>query len=187
MTILAIVTLHVCEHISGCCTNVMAAAGDDVIALRAELVRLQELMESKNAQLICKDEVISSKNAQLSCKDEVIARKDTLLARTLEELQHFKAAANSMPPDAADRRCDAEQPSSKRQRMCISSSRSSFEPATPLDRDDILDQIFGFVGGGDHAYTAGVSSRWRDKYLQYCAQISTQTVTRSLSLDSAVC
>jgi hypothetical protein len=34
----------------------------------------------------------------------------------------------------------------------------------------VLDQIFSYVGGGDHLYTGGVSRRWRGRYLQHCAQ-----------------
>jgi hypothetical protein len=57
-------------------------------------------------------------------------------------------------------------------RQCVtsssSSSSSSIELAAPLDKDDILDQVFTYVGGGDHLYVGGVSRRWRGRYLQHC-------------------
>jgi hypothetical protein len=50
---------------------------------------------------------------------------------------------------------------------------NSSRQASPLDRDELLDQIFSYVGGGDHLFVAGVSRRWRGRYLQYCADKST--------------
>jgi hypothetical protein len=47
-------------------------------------------------------------------------------------------------------------------RQCvINSSNSSVELALPLDKDDILDHVFSYVGGGDHLYVAGVNRSWR--------------------------
>jgi hypothetical protein len=45
--------------------------------------------------------------------------------------------------------------------------------AAALEKDEILDQIFSYVGGGDHLYVAGIYRKWRGKYLQYCAQATT--------------
>jgi hypothetical protein len=47
------------------------------------------------------------------------------------------------------------------------------EQSSPLDKDELLDEIFGYVGRGDHLFVAGVSRRWRGRYLQYCADRST--------------
>jgi hypothetical protein len=169
----------------------MAAIGDEVITLKAEVLRLKELMASKDEVIARKNEVIASKTAQLSskdaqllCKDEVIASKvesTALLSRTVEELQQYKALSNFKPAAAADNEHDFQQPISKRPRMSknsntsnsnCSSNSSNVEVASPLDKAEILDHVFGFVGGGDHAYTAGVSRRWRARYMQYCAQDS---------------
>jgi hypothetical protein len=169
----------------------MAAIGDEVIALRAQVLRLKELMASKGEVIASKNEVIASKTAQLSskdaqllCKDEVIATKvesTALLSRTVEELQQYKSLSVSKPIDAAaDSRLDSEPPSSKRQRWYINCSSSSAEIASPLDKDEILDQIFSYVGGGDHLYIGGVNRRWRGRYLQYCARNSTSKCNRKL-------
>eukprot|EP00953_Heterococcus_sp_UTEX-ZZ885_P003347 2338-Heterococcus_DN1.PRE.2 len=164
------------------------ASKDEVIASKNEVIASKSAqLSSKDAQLLCKD-------AQLSTKDEVIASKaemNALLSRTVEELQQHKICASSGKPAdaAADHRLDSEQPSSKRQRLqsSSSSSSSSFEIASPLDKDEVLDQIFGFVGGGDHLYVGGVSRRWGGRYMQYCAQNSSPSynekcVTRQRSL-----
>jgi hypothetical protein len=174
----------------------MSAAGDENATLRAEVLRLKELIASKDVQLACKDEVIASrneviasKNAQLSCKDDLVTSKVAviaLLSRTVEELQQYKLSATSSKADysAGETKHGCEQPS-KRQRLHNGSS--SFEVASPLDKDEILDHILGFVGGGDHLYIGGVSRRWRGRYMQYCAQNSssdydTKFVTRHRSV-----
>ena len=40
--------------------------------------------------------------------------------------------------------------------------------------------MFGYVGGGDHLYIAGVSRRWRGRYMQYCAQVSASEQEKKL-------
>jgi Ankyrin repeats (many copies) len=42
------------------------------------------------------------------------------------------------------------------------------EDTPPLKNDQILDHIFGFVGVGDYAYTAGVCRKWRGRYITLC-------------------
>jgi hypothetical protein len=142
-------------------------------ALRAENARLQELISikdqlltSREHLLASKDQLLISKDAQLAMKDELLAAKDQLLltskgasARTAEGLQQYEDLAQHSDESA------------KRQRLL--SSTSSFETASPLDKDEVLDQVFSYVGGGDHLFVAGVSSRWRRRYLQYCALNST--------------
>jgi hypothetical protein len=160
------------------------AAVDEMTALRAEVLRLKELMTvkdqllvSKDAQLASKEEVIASKvemiaskNAQLSSKDEVTACKEALLSRSAKELQQYQnSTASKKSAAAGDDRPDAEQPCSKRQRL-HSSSSSNVKEASALDKDEVLDHVYGFVGGGDHLYVGGVSRRWRGRYMQYCAQ-----------------
>jgi hypothetical protein len=167
----------------------MPAVSDEVTALRAENARLKELMASKDALLAGKDEVIASKTAQLSTKDEVIVSKvevNALLLRTVEELQQYKhSVLSSKPAAAADSEHDAQQPSSKWQRMCNHSSSgsrssSSFEAASPIDKDEILDHVLGCVGGVDHLYVGGVSRRWKGRYMQYCVQSTTSAHDKKL-------
>jgi hypothetical protein len=36
------------------------------------------------------------------------------------------------------------------------------------------DHMFSYVGGGDHLYVAGVSRKWRGRYMQHCAKTATR-------------
>jgi hypothetical protein len=45
--------------------------------------------------------------------------------------------------------------------------------SSPLNKDELLEHVLGYVGGGDHLYVAGVSRRWRGRYLQYCVLSTT--------------
>jgi hypothetical protein len=127
-------------------------------ALRAEVARLQELVAVK-------DQLLTSKDAQLAMKDELLAAKDQLLlaskgaaAPTAEEPQQYKGS---------------DQHSDERAKRPRLQSSSSFERAAPLDKDEVLDQVFSYVGGGDHLYVGGVSRRWKGKYLRHCVLHST--------------
>jgi hypothetical protein len=89
---------------------------------------------------------------------ELLAAKDQLLAckegtgRPTEELRQYKGS-------------DHPDDNIKRRRLYHS---SSLEGASPLDRDEVLDQILSYIGGGEHLYIAGVSRRWRGRYLRFC-------------------
>jgi hypothetical protein len=135
----------------------MESQGEELSRLRAEVVSLKELLTSNIAHL---STVIAAKDEVISSKDELLASRTAELQRCNEELVQHRAA--SFDAAAAD--------SSKRQRLHYSSTAES-----ALDRDDVLD-VFSFVGGGDHLYIAGVSRRWRDRYIQYCEKSSTAGV-----------
>jgi hypothetical protein len=129
----------------------METADEELKRLRAENSSLLQLRD-KDAEIIaCKDELLAT-------KDEFLASRAVELQRCHELLQQRSAIAGS---DAADSR--------KRQRLHDSS-------VLPLDRDEVLDRVFRFVGGGDHLYVSGVSRRWRGRYLGHCAQNSTSDI-----------
>jgi hypothetical protein len=148
-------------------------------ALRAEVARLQELvavkdqqlLASKDAQLSLKDQLLTSKEAQLAMKDKLLASRTEETKRLKRELQLRDASLNASAGELWEG-------SSKRQRVHDSSSSSSSSSCgcfaeSPLDKDELLDQVFSYVGGGDHLYVAGVSRRWRGRYMQYCVLNST--------------
>eukprot|EP00953_Heterococcus_sp_UTEX-ZZ885_P004817 3085-Heterococcus_DN1.PRE.1 len=115
-------------------------------ALRADNDRLQELVAVKDAQLVLKEELLTS-----------LAEKVKLLKRELQ----LRVAP-----------LDASNP--KRQRVHDNCSGSSIV-LSALEKEELLDEVFSFVGGGDHLYAAGVSRLWRGRYLQYCARATTAT------------
>jgi hypothetical protein len=134
-------------------------------ALRAEVARLQELVAVKEQVLSSREQLLASKDAQLAMKDELLAAKDQLLASTEG---HTARSAKVLNQHEGSEQQSGE--SVKRQRLHNS---SGFAGASPLNRDEVLDQIFSYVGGGDHLFAAGVSRRWRDRYLRHCALHST--------------
>jgi hypothetical protein len=129
----------------------METQGEELSRLRAENASSKQLLASKDAQL-------TSNAALLACKDDLLASRAAELQRCNELLQ-YRVAAPEPFAGAAD--------SCKRQRLHYSSTAES-----PLDRDDILDHVFSFVGGGDHLYIGGVSRRWRGRYMRHCVQTS---------------
>jgi hypothetical protein len=123
----------------------MESAGDEM--LKAEILRLKEVMAVKDQLLAAQGQLLASS-------------KDSNRAHVAAELEQY-AGADPLSDNSL-----------KRQRLHNSSS-SSLEGVSPLDKDEVLDQIFSYVGGGDHLYVGGVSRRWRGRYMQYCAQAST--------------
>eukprot|EP00953_Heterococcus_sp_UTEX-ZZ885_P003353 2338-Heterococcus_DN1.PRE.8 len=121
---------------------------------------------------------ISHLKAQLSAekqasrlKDQLLASKDQLLAKN--EALAALSAENMAVKTKQLQQCsvnETENTAARQHRRHGVASFRSCEGASPLDNDEILDQIFSYVGGGDHLYVAAVSRRWRGRYMQYCAQ-----------------
>jgi hypothetical protein len=142
-------------------------ASEELSRLRAELASSKQLLTSKDAQLLaCKDEL-------LACKDQLVATKDELLASRAAEVQHCQELLQHTRKASAAESDAVAAGSSKRQRLQDCS-------VSPLARDDVLDNVFSYVGGGDHLYTGGVSRRWRGRYIQYCAQTSSAESDKKL-------
>jgi hypothetical protein len=157
----------------------METAGEELSRLRAENSCLKQLLESKYAQLAQCSLVIASNAALLACKDE-------LLVNRAEELQRLKSLTSFADLHGASTSATLEKLAAERQHAYDSSSNSTVI-AAPLDRDELLNVVFSFVGGGDHLYVGGVCRRWRGLYIQYCAQNSasefdTKLVTRHRSV-----
>ena len=82
---------------------------------------------------------------------ELLASKDSLLTAKDKELQ-------SLLPSYSE---DGGRP--KRARLAAEGGS-----ACPLNKDEILDEVFSFVGLGEYYYVAGVSRRWRGRYIKLC-------------------
>jgi hypothetical protein len=54
------------------------------------------------------------------------------------------------------------------QQQCRKLNRWADFWVCPLDKDEILDAVFGYVGLGEYYYVAGVSRRWRGRYIKLC-------------------
>jgi hypothetical protein len=51
---------------------------------------------------------------------------------------------------------------------CQKIARFADNSASPLDKDELLDQVFGYEGLSEYIYAADVSRRWRGRYLKMC-------------------
>jgi hypothetical protein len=102
----------------------------------------------------------------IASKAKLLASRTAELQRCKQELLQHRGVTYGSDAAAGDK--------SKRQRLHSSNAES------PLGRDDLLDAVFSFVGGGDHLYMGGVSKRWRGRYIQYCVQNSTAAVDSKL-------
>jgi hypothetical protein len=133
--------------------------------LRAEIARLQALVAVKDQMLI-------SKETQLTAQGELLAsqaEETKLLKRELQLHAASSDAGGHMDGNA------------KRQHLHDRSrlNQQAGPLASPLDIDDVLDQIFSYVGGGEHFYIAGVSRRWRGRYLRPCVLNSTSELDKN--------
>jgi septal ring factor EnvC (AmiA/AmiB activator) len=123
------------------------APASTVAGLRAENALLREQLNAERCASQQKVEQLLIKNgAALSAlKDEV---------RSIRKSEPRNPRESQAAPVAQR----------KRQHVSSSSSGSSSTDTTaPLDKDYILDNVFGYVGGGDHLYIAGVNRRWRGR------------------------
>jgi hypothetical protein len=98
--------------------------------------------------------------AENSSYEQLLLSSDVQLPACKNELLASRAAGSAAPD-------------SERQLLGDSS-------VLPLDRDDVLVEVFSYVGGGDHLYVSGVCRRWRDRYMQYCVHNSTSELDDKL-------
>jgi hypothetical protein len=119
-------------------------ADREVIILRAEL-------RSREEQMQAKDQLLASQK-------QVIACKDALIMQTKAELQRYRDSAHPIT-------------SSGSQQLQHNGSRCHV--ALALDKNKVLDQVFSFVGGGEHLFVGGVNRKWRGRYLRHCVLNST--------------
>jgi phage-related minor tail protein len=131
----------------------MTPASNTPAALRTENSQLQEQLTAANKHASdLKDKLLASKDQLLAKNDALSALKDEIMALKIKHAE--QCSTNGADVTAGFH--------SKRQ--CVA-SRSSVEAAAPLDKDELLDHVFGYEGGGDHFYVGGVSRRWRGRYM----------------------
>eukprot|EP00953_Heterococcus_sp_UTEX-ZZ885_P003356 2338-Heterococcus_DN1.PRE.11 len=137
------------------------APASAVAGLKAENALLREQLHAERCASQQKVEQLLIKNgAALSAlKDEV---------RSIRKSERRSSRESDPAPFA------------QRKRHSSSSGSSSTDITAPLDKNDILDNVFGCVGGGDHLYVGGVSRTWRGRYMQLCAQTTTSAQDKKL-------
>jgi hypothetical protein len=128
-----------------------AALQTEVKTLRAQLLHAQE---------------VSTINA------ERLADKNALIAAKNSELQSLRLLAASQAQQLAAERASAAELDSKRARLDDSWS--------PLERDEILDTVFSYVGIEDYIYTGAVSRRWKGRYTKLCYSVTGESKKHKL-------
>jgi hypothetical protein len=126
----------------------METAGEELSRLRAVNAHLKQLLVSRYTQAAQRS--VASPAAYTMIADKAKFAFSSAV-RWLKSL--FQTSAGSLAP-------------------VLKMTSAIFDEQTALDKDDVLDHVFSFVGGGDHLYTGGVCRNWRGRYMQYCAQSS---------------
>jgi hypothetical protein len=156
----------------------------------AVLETARELREAKDAVIASKDAVIaelraskaavekSDDNAQLISlqskqeqhakhTDALLAQQAQEIAATKDRLQQLEAANSS----SSTIRNSSSSSSSNHTDLLIPLQKRapcSVPLVQALDKDEILDEIFSFVGVKEWLYVGAVCRRWRGRYLSMC-------------------
>jgi hypothetical protein len=92
------------------------------------------------------------------------------LAAIKQQLAHIAAAIERLSgtPVLTCNAMQQQQQQQQQQQHRPQRARIADESSSPLDRDELLDRIFCYVGIGDYLYAAGVSRRWKGRYTKLC-------------------
>jgi hypothetical protein len=94
---------------------------------------------------------------QLAELEQRVASKDALIAQLRKKSAGSKGASNSNSSRGG-------KGSAKQQK------RQHVDDTCALDKDEVLDDIFSFVGCKEWAFVAGVCRRWRGRYFSMCVK-----------------
>jgi hypothetical protein len=164
---------------------------DEIIAeLRSSKAALDAVIASKEAVIESKDALIQSKDAVIQSKTAVIEAKDKLLVKLQEPLLVGDQRPDSFASSGAETAALAERLAVAE--ACLqqleaaggsdggktsSLALSDREPKRaccasghlqPLEKDEVLDEIFSYVGRKERLYVGGACRRWRGRYLSMC-------------------
>jgi cell division protein FtsB len=130
---------HELHLLSLACNHIVLTAEMEAIAAKLDAVQ-QQLAESKQ-------DFVQLANSQAAMQASMAQLQSTLSKQT-----------GTTSASSAD----------ESQQHCKKLARRADDCVSPLDKDVILDEVFSFVGGGDYYYAAGVSRRWRGRYIKLC-------------------
>eukprot|EP00953_Heterococcus_sp_UTEX-ZZ885_P011438 6618-Heterococcus_DN1.PRE.4 len=129
----------------------------DMATLTAENASLKQKIEHMRAQMSLQQELVAAQKVALTARDGEVQA-----LRALTSLRTECGSAGVTPGSTA-----ASSPEEQRQRkrVCVVDDSSL---RSPLDKDELLDTVFSYVGVGDYYFVAGVSRKWRGRYLKLC-------------------
>jgi hypothetical protein len=158
--------------------------------LRQQLSSKDEVIAELRASKVALDEshraVTKSKDAVIHSKDALIEAKNKLLVKIQESLVQQPASPSGSSANTAltERLAAAEARLQQLESVCGASGgeRSSLalsdreqkraryapECTLSLEKDEVLDDIFSFVGRKEWLYAGGVCRQWRGRYLSMC-------------------
>jgi hypothetical protein len=117
----------------------------------------QQLMHA-HADKALQQELLAAKDSELSAQRAALAAKDG-------ELQALRALASVQAACSAGAAPCTIGVDAQRKRACVVDNSSV---SSPLDKDELLDTVFSYVGMGDYFFAAGVCRRWRGRYIKLC-------------------
>jgi hypothetical protein len=94
---------------------------------------------------------------QLAALEKLVASKNSLIV----ELRKQSADSKSKSSSKSKSKSKSNKESSKQQKL---------DDSCALDKDEVLDEIFSFIGCKEWAYVAGVCRRWRGSYFSMCVK-----------------
>eukprot|EP00953_Heterococcus_sp_UTEX-ZZ885_P029642 15720-Heterococcus_DN1.PRE.1 len=127
---------------------------NDIATLTAENASLKQQIEHMRAQMSLQQELVAAQKVALTARDGKL--------QALRALADLRAECGSAGATSGSVTASSLEEQRKRARVRDSSVRS------PLDKDEILDEVFSYVGVGDYYFVAGVSRRWRGRYIKLC-------------------
>jgi hypothetical protein len=130
-------------------------------------------IELLQQQLSLKDEIIENKDAVIEAKDKLLAQRSDLASRASSSADTTALAQRLA---AAEERLQQLETAGSAHGGASSSGglhepkRARYAPgcSQPLEKDEVLDEIFSYVGRKEWLYTGGVCRRWRGRYLSMC-------------------
>eukprot|EP00953_Heterococcus_sp_UTEX-ZZ885_P029644 15720-Heterococcus_DN1.PRE.3 len=129
-----------------------------------QIALLEQKLTQAHAEKALQQDLLAAKEGELRAQRAALVAKDSEL-QALRALISARAACGSA--DAVSGSTTASSPEEQRKRVCVVDDSSV---RSPLDKDEILDEVFSYVGVGDYFFVAGVCRKWRDRYLQYCCR-----------------
>jgi hypothetical protein len=127
----------------------------NIASLNSENALLKQQLVHAQAEKSLQQSLLAAQRVALAAKDGEVQA-----LRALASLGIACGSAGATPGSTSASSRDEQR---KRARVVDDSSLRS-----PLDKDELLDTVFSYVGVDDYLFAAGVCRRWRGRYIKLC-------------------
>jgi hypothetical protein len=131
-----------------------------VTALQAQLSQVQQQL-AQHAQ-----QMASRHQAQQQRFDQLVADQSELKQQLFQLVTTSQSKLGTAAGTGSVISCC--ESSDMGQIEPVKRARAADGSVSPLDEDDVLDAVFSYVGIREYVYIAGVSRRWRGRYIKLC-------------------